>query len=46
MSDVQPREMAGKPQLHLSKMRLQDTYEVTSNDGKKKLKASRILKYD
>jgi hypothetical protein len=41
-----PAEVAGNPQLHLSKMRLQEEYEAVSVDGKRRLKGGRVIKYE
>ena len=45
-SDILPAELAGSPQLHLSKMRLQKEYQAVSVDGKRRLKGGRVIKYE
>lgn len=39
---VDPPEMSGRPQLHLSKMRIEDTYRAKSRSGKT-LEGRRVL---
>ena len=45
-SDVLPAEAAGKPQLHLSRMRLDEKYEAVTHDGSRKLVGGRVISID